>query len=117
MKTIVTHLFSATLVAVLLLVVIDVIGSRVSGAASNTQPSVAQPDTYHISFDQAGVIALDHAPTAVIIGTPALTSYQGAVAYAVSMDTRVIYVEASTGRVLANIAALSTRGGDGRQAD
>jgi hypothetical protein len=93
-------MFSATLVAIMLMFVGDVI-YNFSGSAS----SIAQQPTYPISFEQARGIALDTAPRAAIIGAPTLTSYEGAVAYAVPLDAGTIYVEATTGRVLANLAS------------
>jgi hypothetical protein len=103
-------MFSAMIVAMLLMLVGDVIWDVLFNTPSVAHPSVAQSRAYPISFAEAGVIAQDTAPRAAIIGDPTLTSYEGAVAYAVPMDAGMIYVEATTGRVLANLAAVAATG-------
>ncbi|NNJ12721.1 hypothetical protein EKD04_020560 [Chloroflexales bacterium ZM16-3] len=70
--------------------------------------TAAQPATYPVSADQAGTVALASAPGAAISGTPALVSYQGAVVYEVTLDTGLVYVDATSGQVLANTATNAT---------
>jgi hypothetical protein len=101
-------MFSAMVVAILLMFVGDVIWSHSSSTAGVAQPVAVQRAAYPISLDQAGIIAQDTAPRATIIGTTTLTNYQGTVAYAVPMDMGSIYVEATTGRILANTVAAAT---------
>jgi hypothetical protein len=77
----------------------------------------SQPPAYAISPDQAGSIAQDTAPRAMIVEAPVLTSYNGTAAYAVTLDTGEIYVEASTGRILRNTASAAMSRGQDRQTD
>jgi uncharacterized membrane protein YkoI len=81
----------------------DVIWGLSGGVASFTQT----PE-YPISHQEASSIALDTAPSATLAGEPELTSYKGAVAYKVPLDLGTIYVEATTGRILANTAATAS---------
>jgi hypothetical protein len=61
---------------------------------------------YPISFQNASHIAAEHAPGATVVGTPTLINYAGTMAYEVTLDKGMIYVEANTGRVLGD----TTRG-------
>lgn len=99
-------MFSATIVAIMLMFVGDVIWNLSGGAAD-----VAEQPTYPISLHQASVIAQDTATSATVVGSPTLTSYQGAAAYVVPMDAGTIYVEATTGRVLSNTVSATAVGG------
>lgn len=58
---------------------------------------------YPISFENASAIASDHAPGATVIGSPTLINYAGTVAYEVTLDKGMVYVEATTGRVVGNM--------------
>ncbi|MEI7771061.1 MAG: PepSY domain-containing protein [Chloroflexales bacterium] len=112
MNTRTVRMFSAMMVAVVLMFVGDVIWSHTSSTASVAQPGAVQSRAYAISPDQAAIIAQDTAPGATITDAPMLITYQGTVAYAVPMDARTLYVEAATGRVLpdsAVVAASSTQ--------
>jgi hypothetical protein len=90
-------MFSATLVAIVLMFAGDVIGGISEGMSGSTQPP-----NYPISARLAGIIAHDTEPKATMVGTPTFTSYEGSPAYAVTLDTGTLYVEANTGRILAN---------------
>jgi hypothetical protein len=107
MKTFSIRIFSVMLVALMLVLVGQVILSRSGVAASIADPVAPQSRAYAISSDQASIIAQDNAPRAAVIGTPTLTTIQGSVAYAVSLDVGTIFVEASTGRILVNTVALA----------
>jgi uncharacterized membrane protein YkoI len=45
-----------------------------------------------------------------MVGTPTLTSYEGSVVYAVTLDTGTLYVDAKTGRILANMVSEAISG-------
>ncbi len=91
-------MFSAMLVAIFLMFAGDVVWN-----VSDNATSAVETPAYSLSFAQADSIARDTEPHAVIVGDTTLTNYQGSVAYAVPMDAGVIYVEANTGRILANM--------------
>jgi hypothetical protein len=91
--------FLGMLVAIILVFVAD--GLIIAYA---NLPSIIRPASYPITFQHATVIAQDHAPDATVIGDPTLITYEGAAAYEVLLDRGMIYVEASTGRVMANTA-------------
>jgi hypothetical protein len=110
MKTLTARIFSLVLVAFMLVLVGEVIFSHSASSASVANPVVVQAPAYPISVDQASIIAQDNAPRAAIIGAPTLTSIQGSAAYAVTLDVGTIYVEATTGRVLANTVAVASSG-------
>jgi hypothetical protein len=97
MNTRTTRMFSATLVAIVLMFAGDVIEGISGGMSGSTQPP-----SYAISARLAGIIAHDTKPKATMVGTPTFTSYAGSPAYAVTLDTGTLYVEANTGRILAN---------------
>jgi hypothetical protein len=98
-------MFSATLVAIMLMFAGDVIGSLSGGLIGSTQPP-----NYPISARLAGIIAQDTEPKATMVGTPTLTSYEGSVVYAVTLDTGTLYVDAKTGRILANMVSEAISG-------
>jgi hypothetical protein len=102
MKTRTARMFSAMVVAIMLMFVGDVVWSISGSTIGSTQQT-----TYPISFDQASTIAQDTAPKAIVIGTPKLISYQGTVAYVVTFDRGMIYVEATTGRILLNTVSTA----------
>ncbi|NNJ10116.1 hypothetical protein EKD04_007235 [Chloroflexales bacterium ZM16-3] len=94
-----TRLFFSTLAAIILVFVAD--GLIILYA---NLPSMTKQESYNISFQNATVIAQDNEPTATVIGAPTLITYAGTPAYEVMLDRGMIYVEANTGRVLANTA-------------
>jgi hypothetical protein len=106
------RMFSAMIIVALLMFVGDVIWSHASRTASVAQPGSAQVSAHAISLDQASIIAQDTAPHVAIIGVATLTSYNGTDAYAVPMDTGMIYVQATTGRVLANTLMVALGGAE-----
>jgi uncharacterized membrane protein YkoI len=77
----------------------------------------SQAPTYAISAEQASSIAQDTAPRATIIEAAVITSYNGTSAYAVTLDTGEIYVDASTGRILLNTVSAAMSGGQDGQTD
>jgi hypothetical protein len=103
---------TATIIAIMLMFVGNVVDILFFGTAVSSQPR-----TYSISPDQAVTIAQDTAPRATIIKAPVLTSYDGTAAYAVTLDTVEIYVQASTGRILRNTASAVLSSGHDRQTD
>jgi hypothetical protein len=102
MKTRTARMFLAMIVAIMLMFVGDVVWSFSGSTIGSPQQA-----TYPISSDQASIIAQDTAPKATVIGTPTLTRYQGTVAYAVTLDLGMIYVEATTGRILVNTVSTA----------
>ena len=52
--------------------------------------------------DQAGQIALAAVPNAKLTTTPELVNLQGTVAYQVTLNNAVVYIDANTGMVLYN---------------
>jgi hypothetical protein len=109
-----TRTLAAVAAAIILVVIGIVVANRSSSTGSSPQPvvaspqpasaTVAQPSNYPVSTDQAGTIALASAPGATMTGAPMLVSYQGAIVYEVTLDTGMIYVDATSGKVLANTA-------------
>lgn len=97
MNTRTLRMFSSMLVAIVLMFAGDVVWNFFDDTTSAVETT-----TYAISLTQASSIAHDTEPHAVIAGDATLTSYQGTVAYAVPMNVGMIYVEADTGRILAN---------------
>ncbi len=69
--------------------------------------SAAQQGTYPVSADQASTNALADSPGATITGAPMLVSYQGAIVYEVTLDTGMVYVDATSGLVVASTATNS----------
>jgi len=103
-------MFSVVIVIVMLLFVGGLLWNHSNRMVGDVQPSMTQASAYPISLSQASIIAQDTAPHASIIGTPMITSYQGISAYVVPLDAGTIYVEATTGRVLANKVAVAVGG-------
>ncbi len=58
--------------------------------------------TNRLSGDQAVQIALQAVPKAAVMGRPELSNYQGILAYEVTLNTGLVYVDASNGQILAN---------------
>ena len=63
-------------------------------------PPTAAAPVYPITADAAGRIARAAHPTAALARPPALVSYQGTVAYEVALDAGMVYVDATTGRIV-----------------
>ncbi|MEI7769618.1 MAG: hypothetical protein WCI67_06505 [Chloroflexales bacterium] len=104
------RMFSAMVVAIMLMFVGDMAWNLSGGTIGSVEPA-----TYPISLHQASIIAQDTAPSATLVGTPEIASYHGAVAYVITLDTGRIYVEATTGRILVN--TVSTAAASGKTQD
>jgi uncharacterized membrane protein YkoI len=76
---------------------------------AHQQAPVAQqaPATYAVSGDTAARIALRAARGATLTRAPELVSFQGVAAYEVTLDRGTIYVDANSGQVLSNGAAVT----------
>lgn len=62
----------------------------------------ATTPTYAVSVEQAKSIALNIVPGATVVRVPDLVNYQGAVAYEVVLDKGTLYIDATSGQVIAN---------------
>ena len=113
MNTHTVRIVSAMMLAVVLLVVGTVLWSHSGSTASVAPATVTTAHVSQLSADQARIIAQDTKPHAVIVGDPTLTTYQGAVAYAVPMDTWTIYVDVTSGRTWWNPATMGQSGTNG----
>ncbi|MEI6777107.1 MAG: hypothetical protein WCK70_09405 [Chloroflexales bacterium] len=100
-----TRMFASMIVAIMLMFAGDVVWN-ISGDGSDVTQS-----SYPITFHQALIIAGDTAPHMTVVGTPDLISYKGTTAYAVTLNTGAIYVEATTGRILLNTVSTAMTGG------
>lgn len=69
-------------------------------AAANVQPK------YNVSPDQAAQIALEAEKGAVLVKPAELISFQGAVAYEVTLDRGLVYVDANSGKVIYDSAVV-----------
>ncbi len=80
--------------------------SQPQPAAQNPLPATQVPAApqYPISAEQAGQLALAAAPGANVLATPELVNYGNTAAYEVRLDRGTIYIDATTGAVLANNA-------------
>jgi uncharacterized membrane protein YkoI len=74
-------------------------------------PTAPPAPTYPISPDMAATIALNAVPGATLTRQPELVDFQGAVAYEVSLDRGMVYVDANSGQVLYNGAATTASSG------
>ncbi len=83
--------------------------------ASNT--TSAPTNSYAVSADQAGTIALATAPGTNLQGTPVIVTYQGATVYEVTLDTGMVYVDATSGQVVASTLPNSTTTNGGGERD
>lgn len=92
-----TRTFLGTLVAIILAFAVD---GLIIYYVNLPQP--VNPASFPIKTKNATTIALDHARGAVVIGEPKLVDYGTTYAYEVTLNQGLIYVEASTGRVLAD---------------
>jgi uncharacterized membrane protein YkoI len=68
-------------------------------AAAAAAPAIP---TYPVSADTAVAIVLTAVRGAALQAPPELVDYMGAVAYEVSLDRGLVYVDANTGKILAN---------------
>jgi uncharacterized membrane protein YkoI len=70
--------------------------AKLQARATATSPA------YLFSPEQAANIALQLAPGAVLLNVPELVDFQGAMAYKVSLNTGLVYIDANSGQVLFN---------------
>lgn len=92
-------------------------------ARSAAQPAPAQPAAGSskpqtaLNADQASQVALNMAPGARVANPPDLVNFQGTVAYEITLDQGVVYVDANNGRVLSSTLNSFTGSGQfgGRQ--
>jgi hypothetical protein len=103
-----THTFIALAVIILLVPISSVAASYYyrsaltsPGASSAT---VARLGSYPVSADQASAIAVASSPGATMTGAPMLVSVADAAVYEVTLDTGMVYVDATSGHVLSNVA-------------
>jgi uncharacterized membrane protein YkoI len=75
-------------------------------------PTQEPTPTYSISPELAAYIALSAAPGSYLVKTPELVSFQGTVAYEVTLNSGRIYVGANNGQILSN-GAVSNSGAGG----
>jgi hypothetical protein len=68
---------------------------------------------YPISPELAAALALSVAPNTYLVKPPVLVLYGGAVAYEVTLNTGRVYVDANSGAILWNGAAVANSGGSG----
>jgi uncharacterized membrane protein YkoI len=91
-------------------------------AAAATSTLAPEPTAiqYPVSPDMAIYLAQSVSPNSYLILTPELVSFQGTVAYEVTLNTGRIYIDANSGQILYNGAAVlsnaagsnSSRGGE-----
>lgn len=79
---------------------IDQANQRLIAQAAAT-PTPTAP-VYPISADTAVAIVLTTVRGATLQSPPEIVDYMGAVAYEVSLDRGLVYVDANTGKILAN---------------
>jgi len=70
--------------------------------SSTPTQSAVEPVPATISPQDAMLVAATLAPRAKILSRPELVNYEGTVAYEVTLDTGLVYVDANTGAVLYN---------------
>ena len=75
--------------------------------ATAPAPASQQPK-YAVTPEQAASIALQAEKGAVLLKQPDLVEYQQAVAYEVTLDRGMVYVDANTGKVLYDSAVVIT---------
>ncbi len=94
---------------------IEQANAQLSAAGSTATPDAAQasnqPATpaYPVSPDTSASIALQAVPNSYLIQTPDLVSFQGTVAYEVTLNSGLVYIDATTGQILYN-SALAVSG-------
>jgi uncharacterized membrane protein YkoI len=82
-----------------------------TAAPAPAAPLAPAAPTYAVAPDMAVTIALGAAPGATLTRQPDLVSFQGTVAYEVLLDRGAVYVDANSGQVLYNGAAVSASSG------
>ncbi|HEX7587767.1 MAG TPA: PepSY domain-containing protein [Anaerolineae bacterium] len=87
-------------------------------AASLPAPAVVpEPPKYNVSAEQPTSIALDAEKGAVLVKPAELISFQGTVAYEVTLDRGLVYIDANTGQIIYDSALVivihDSRGGGG----
>jgi len=87
--------------------------------APTAPPAATAPPapTYAISADAAAAIALSAVPGTILTRAPELVSFQGIVAYEVLLDRGTVYVDANSGQILYNGAAVAVASGGGEHHD
>jgi uncharacterized membrane protein YkoI len=87
-------------------------------AAPTIAPTPTQEPTvvYPISPDMAAYLALSATPGSYLVRAPDLISFQGVVAYEVTLNSGRVYVDANDGQILFNGAAITSAGGSGSSA-
>lgn len=68
--------------------------------------AVSQQPKYNVTAQQAASIALAAEQGAVLVKPAELISFQGAIAYEVTLDRGLVYVDANTGKVIYDSAAV-----------
>ena len=113
-----TALLIATALTAFLLVVgggLTISIPTASASAAKATPAMAQPAALAvaqpappatISANQAATIALAAAPGTALASTPEMVNYQGVVAYEMLLDRGAVYIDATSGQVLANSVAV-----------
>jgi uncharacterized membrane protein YkoI len=84
---------------------------QATAPASTSTPAQEPTVTYPISPELAASIALSVAPGSSLVQNPVLISFQGAVAYEVTLNTGRVYVDANSGQILFNGADINSGGG------
>jgi uncharacterized membrane protein YkoI len=64
--------------------------------------ATATSSAFVFSPEQAANIALQLAPGAALLSVPELVNFQGVMAYKVSLNTGIVYIDANSGQVLYN---------------
>jgi uncharacterized membrane protein YkoI len=87
---------------------------QAAGPAASV-PSTLTPEPtaagYPVSPELAANIALSATPGSSLVQNPVLISFQGAVAYEVTLNTGRVYVDANSGQILFNGADINSGGG------
>lgn len=78
---------------------------------ADSQQSSGGSTAMALSPEQAGGLALTLVPRARLLQTPQLVNFQGTAAYEVNLNVGTLYLDASTGQVLAAVPA--SRRGEG----
>jgi uncharacterized membrane protein YkoI len=88
---------------------------------ANERPQAVQQPQYAVSAQNAIAVALQAVPGAILVRPPELINFKDTPAYEVTLDQGVVYVNATTGEILYNSAAVivvrSGGGGGGGNAN
>lgn len=107
------------------LVMVGSIATMIIVQPAATQPTITQPIqsqpiltgqiniaantiSTKLNSDQAAQIAMNTSPRSTLTTTPELVDYQGIVAYEVKLNNATLYIDANTGKVLANSNSNTT---------